>query len=60
MHYKVPFVDIKKHYQSIKKEINTTLIDVLKRGDLILRKDLQEFEKNIAEGKIFTRADLGF
>ena len=48
MHYKVPFVDIKKHYQSIKKEINTTLIDVLKRGDLILRKDLQEFEKNIA------------
>lgn len=45
---KVPFVDPKIHYQQLKKEILKAIDDVLSRGDLILRKDVEEFEKNIA------------
>ena len=48
MAYKVPFVDIPKHYQNIKDEVLRTVDDVLSRGDLIMRKDVEEFEKNIA------------
>jgi len=48
MAYKVPFVDIPKQYQIIKEEVLRTIDDVLSRGDLILRKDVEEFEKNMA------------
>jgi dTDP-4-amino-4,6-dideoxygalactose transaminase len=48
MIYKVPFVDVPKHYQSIREEVLKTIDDVLSRGDLILRKDVEELEKNIA------------
>ena len=49
MDYKVPFVNIPKQYRDMKEEILKTLDDVLLRGDLILRKDVKEFEKNIAD-----------
>ncbi|MFA5386563.1 MAG: DegT/DnrJ/EryC1/StrS family aminotransferase [Candidatus Paceibacterota bacterium] len=48
MIYKVPFVDVPKHYRSIREEVLKTIDDVLSRGDLILRKDVEELEKNIA------------
>jgi len=48
MAYKVPFVNYPKNYQGLKKEILKTIDDVLSRGDLILRKDVEGFEKNLA------------
>lgn len=48
MAYKIPFVNIPKQYQNLKEEILKAFDDVLSRGDLILRKDVEEFEKSIA------------
>ncbi|MGB9743318.1 MAG: DegT/DnrJ/EryC1/StrS family aminotransferase [Minisyncoccales bacterium] len=48
MVFKVPFVNPSKQYQMIKDKVLKTIDDVLSRGDLILRKDVEEFEKNIA------------
>ena len=48
MSYKVRFVDMPKHYQSLKTEILATMDEVLSRGDVILREDLSRFEKNFA------------
>ena len=45
MAYKVPFVDVPKQYQIIKEEVLKTIDDVLSRGDLILRRDVEEFGK---------------
>jgi dTDP-4-amino-4,6-dideoxygalactose transaminase len=47
MNYRVPFVNYKVQYQNLKEEINKAIEDVLERGDLILRKDVEEFEKNL-------------
>ena len=46
--YKVPFVNVPLQYKNLKEEILKTFDDVLSRGDLILRKDVEEFEKTIA------------
>jgi len=48
MKYKVPFVNPGLQYQRLKKEILPVINDVLSRGDLILRKDVADFEQNIA------------
>ena len=48
MKYKVPFVGYKLQYQNLKSEIDNAIQDVLQRGDLILRSDVEEFEKNLA------------
>ncbi len=48
MSFKVPFVNVPKQYQILKEEILKTFDDVLSRGDLILRKDVDDFEKSIA------------
>ena len=48
MPYKVPFVNVPEHYRRLKKEILEIIDDVFSRGDLILRKDVEDFEKNIA------------
>ena len=48
MNYKVPFVAYKLQYRNIKKEIDRTISNVLLRGDLILRKDVEDFEKKLA------------
>lgn len=49
MKYKVRFVNPQKQYKDHKKEFLKTVDDVFSRGDLILRRDLEEFEKNIAK-----------
>lgn len=49
MPYKVPFVNVPKQYNILKEEILKIFDDVLSRGDLILRKDVEDFEKSIAD-----------
>lgn len=49
MEYKVPFVGYKLQYQNLKEEIDNTIQGVLRRGDLILREDVEKFEKNLAD-----------
>jgi len=49
MDIKVPFVGYKIQYNNLKNEIDSAMQDVLKRGDLILRKDTDEFEKSLAD-----------
>ncbi len=46
---KVPFVGYRTQYQNLKQEIDFAMQDVLARGDLIMRKDNDEFEKKLAE-----------
>jgi len=48
MDYKVRFVNPQKQYQEHREEYLNTIDDVLSRGDLILRKDVEEFENAIA------------
>lgn len=49
MSYKVPFVNPQKHYQEHRKEYLALVDDVFSRGDLIMRRDLEDFEKNFAK-----------
>jgi len=49
MENKVPFVNYPLQYKNQEKEIDQTIKRVLTNGDLILRGDVEEFEKNIAE-----------
>ena len=44
MAYKVKFVDVPKHYGGMRQEILDAVDAVLSRGDVILRKDVLEFE----------------
>ena len=46
--FRVPFVNYRVQYQNLKKEINKTTRRVLSRGDLILRKDVKDFERKLA------------
>ncbi|MBL7142507.1 MAG: DegT/DnrJ/EryC1/StrS family aminotransferase [Candidatus Pacebacteria bacterium] len=48
MKFKVPFVNYQLQYQNSKKEMDNVIQGVLSRGDLILRQDVEEFEKNLA------------
>ncbi len=48
MPYKVRFVNPQKQYADHKDEFIKAFDDVLLRGDLILRKDVEDFENNIA------------
>ncbi len=48
MEFKVPFVNYKLQYQNLKEEMDSVIQGVLSRGDLILRQDVEEFEKNLA------------
>lgn len=47
MNYKVLFVNFPLQYRNLEKEIDEAIKKVLLKGDLILRKDVEEFEKNI-------------
>jgi len=49
MKHKVPFVNYPLHYKILKSKINQALERVLKKGDLILRKDVRDFEKNLSK-----------
>lgn len=46
--YKVRFVDPGKNYKMIKNEIDAVFVDVLSKGNLIMREELESFEKNLA------------
>lgn len=46
---KVPFVAYKLQYQDLKEEIDNAVQDVLSRGDLILREDVEKFEEELAK-----------
>ncbi len=49
MKYKVPFVNYPLQYQILKNEIDAAIQDVLRRGDLILREDVEKFERSLAD-----------
>src|SRR6266542_1078313 len=49
MSYVVPFVDPRKHYHSLKTEIDAAIHECLARGDLICRDQLRQFESHLAE-----------
>jgi dTDP-4-amino-4,6-dideoxygalactose transaminase len=46
---KVPFLDLKQNYQSIKEEVNNAMHNVLNKSNYILGEELSTFEKNFAE-----------
>ncbi|MCK5044595.1 DegT/DnrJ/EryC1/StrS family aminotransferase [Candidatus Parcubacteria bacterium] len=48
MDFKVRFVNYSLQYQNLKEEIDATMQDVLNRGDLINRQDVEEFESGVA------------
>ena len=48
MEYKVSFVNYKIQYQNLKEKIDKAIEKILKAGDLILRGDVEDFEKNLA------------
>ncbi len=48
MAYKVPFVNYSLQYRNLEKEIDAVMKDVLLRGDLIIRSDVENFEKTLA------------
>jgi dTDP-4-amino-4,6-dideoxygalactose transaminase len=47
--YRVPFVDPREHYRRLKSEIDGAFTDTLSRGDLVLRQQLRDFERNLAD-----------
>ena len=46
---KVPFVNYPLQYRNLKKEIDEAIQNTLERGDLILRGDVESFEKKLAD-----------
>ncbi|MCB2227328.1 MAG: DegT/DnrJ/EryC1/StrS family aminotransferase [Desulfarculaceae bacterium] len=49
MSYKVRFVDPARNYRNIKDEIDAAYFEVMSKGDLIARGQLDSFEKNLAD-----------
>lgn len=49
MKYKVRFVNPQKQYREHRQEFLKRIDEIFSRGDLILRRDLEEFEKKIAK-----------
>jgi dTDP-4-amino-4,6-dideoxygalactose transaminase len=47
--YRVPFVDPREHYRRLKNEIDFAITDTLTKGDLVLRRQLRDFEQHLAE-----------
>ena len=46
---KIKFLDLKKQYKSIKKEIDRSVQRILSRGDFIGGKEVERFERQVAE-----------
>ncbi|KPJ55299.1 hypothetical protein AMJ47_00260 [Parcubacteria bacterium DG_72] len=46
---KVPFVNYSLQYNNLKEEIDSAIRRILESGDLILRQDVEDFEKNLAD-----------
>ena len=49
MNYKVPFVEPGKLYQNLKNELDQAYFEVMSKGDLIDRGQLESFEENLAK-----------
>lgn len=49
MSYRVPFVDPKEHYRRYKCEIDLAITETLANGDLVLRRQLRDFEEHLAD-----------
>ena len=47
--YRVPFVDPREHYRKLKSEVDFAITDTLAKGDLVLRKQLSDFEQHLAD-----------
>jgi len=45
----IPFCNLKKQYQSIKYEINKTILEVIKNTSFILGKKVEELENEISK-----------
>ena len=45
----MPFIDPREHYRRIKSEVDFAITDTLARGDLVLRQQLRDFERNLAD-----------
>lgn len=58
MKYKIPFVNPARNYQLIKPEIDAAYFEVMTRGDLIMRGQLQAFEEHLAQF-VGTRCAVG-
>src|SRR5438876_1367351 len=48
MNWKVKYINYPLHFQRMEAEVMETVRDVLSRGDLILRKQTEDFEANLA------------
>ena len=46
---KVEFIDLKSRYKTEKKDILRCINHVLKKGNLVLTKELEEFEKSVCK-----------
>ena len=46
---KVPFMDLSRMHEPIKKELEMSIAEVMNKGNFILGKQVEEFEKNFAE-----------
>ena len=49
MEYRVPFINQRKHYQRLKTEVDGAIADCLTNGDLVLRRQLRDFERGLAD-----------
>src|SRR5689334_15284270 len=49
MGYKIPFVDPRRHYRGLRTEIDAAIRDCLENGDLVYRRQLRDFEQDLAE-----------
>ena len=49
MTYRVPFVDPREHYRRLKPEIDAAITETLAKGDLVLRQQLRDFERHLAD-----------
>ncbi len=49
MTYRVPFVRPQEHYRRLKPELDAAIQETLARGDLVLRQQLRDFERELSE-----------
>jgi dTDP-4-amino-4,6-dideoxygalactose transaminase len=54
----IPFIDPREHYRRYKTEFERAIVDTLSRGDLVMRQQLRDFERNLA-GVVGVRESIG-
>ncbi len=45
----IPFVDLKKQYQNIKREVDGAIADVVASGQFVLGEQVEAFEASFAD-----------